>query len=332
MIKLLSIKPLSIKQLSRGLRSATLGATLVAVVSVACSKQLKDYTQLTMDVTVPEGVSDVDGEAFAITEGILTTRLAGLGIDTAEIEAVDDNQLLVRLPRSADIVSAEAVLTNPGLLSLRNQKPDTEADLAAGIETLQRLLVEQENLVQTEKPDEAEALQAEIDKTRGEILALFETSTLTGDYLLDARALPMEDNTWGVNIQFDEEGTQLFAEQTKLMAGTGRTIGLFLDDVLLSTPEVSVNFAEKGIDSGSAVISGSFTAEAAKDLEIQLKSGALPVILEVVEITSNADEVDEAGATSVSEPEANEREAVPKATSSEASESEDAEKTTAEEK
>ncbi|MEO1446237.1 MAG: hypothetical protein AAFV46_08375, partial [Cyanobacteria bacterium J06635_11] len=82
----------------------------------------------------------------------------------------------------------------------------------------------------------------------------------------------------------------LFAEQTKLMAGTGRTIGLFLDNVLLSTPVVSVDFADKGIDSGSAVISGNFTKAAAKALEIQLKSGALPVALKTLAIVTSSDE------------------------------------------
>lgn len=282
-----------------------LGICLLSALTLACSNRLEDYTQLTMAVTVPENVNDIDGEAYAITEGILNTRLAGLGINTAEIEATEDNQLLVRLPRplpkGTDVLAAEEVLTNPGLLTLRNQKPDTEEDLAASIETLQRLLVEQETLVQTEKLTEAEALQPDIDKTRDDILALFDPSELTGDYLADARARQMEDKTWAVNIQFDEAGTALFAEQTKLMAGTGRAIGLFLDNVLLSTPIVAVDFSEKGIDSGSAVISGNFTQAAAKELEIQLKSGALPVELETVEIASSADEETESAPDSVSE-------------------------------
>ncbi|MEO1394559.1 MAG: hypothetical protein AAFV90_16755 [Cyanobacteria bacterium J06634_5] len=274
------------KQLSKTL----LGAVLVSVVGVACSTQLKDYTQLTMKATPLEGSSTFDENQLAITEGILANRLSGLGIDNAEIETTPDNQLMIRLPVDADTLAAETILTNPGLLTLRNQKPETEADLAAGIEALQRLLVEQETLVQTEKRAEAQAMQADIEKVRSEILDLFEPSLVNGDLLADARARPLEDNTWAVNIQFTEEGTALFAEQTKLMAGTGRTIGLFLDNVLLSTPVVSVDFADKGIDSGSAVISGNFTKAAAKALEIQLKSGALPVALETLAIVTSSDE------------------------------------------
>jgi preprotein translocase subunit SecD len=44
-----------------------------------------------------------------------------------------------------------------------------------------------------------------------------------------------------------------------------------------------VQYAETGITGGSAVISGNFTAESARDLEIQLRGGALPLPVEVVE-------------------------------------------------
>ncbi|MEO1447755.1 MAG: hypothetical protein AAFV46_16270, partial [Cyanobacteria bacterium J06635_11] len=109
------------KQLSKTL----LGAVLVSVVSVACSSQLKDYTQLTMKATPLEGSSTFDENQLAITEGILANRLSGLGIDNAEIETTPDNQLMIRLPVDADTLAAETILTNPGLLTLRNQKPET---------------------------------------------------------------------------------------------------------------------------------------------------------------------------------------------------------------
>jgi preprotein translocase subunit SecD len=46
---------------------------------------------------------------------------------------------------------------------------------------------------------------------------------------------------------------------------------------------VDVQYAETGITGGGAVISGNFTAESARDLEIQLRGGALPLPVEVVE-------------------------------------------------
>lgn len=96
----------------------------------------------------------------------------------------------------------------------------------------------------------------------------------------------------------------MFAEQTKALAGTGRAIGIFLDDVLLSAPIVDITYAETGIEGGEATISGNFTAEAAQELEQQLKTGALPVDLEIVEITSSDEPIE----TEAQEPTAKEEE------------------------
>lgn len=84
-------------------------------------------------------------------------------------------------------------------------------------------------------------------------------------------------------IQFNPEGGNDFAELSRTIAGTGRSIGIFLDNRLLSAPTVNVQYAETGITGGGAVISGNFTAESARDLEIQLRGGALPLPVAVVE-------------------------------------------------
>ena len=75
----------------------------------------------------------------------------------------------------------------------------------------------------------------------------------------------------------------MFSELTRNIAGTGRALGIFLDERLISAPSVDVEYAATGITGGSAVISGNFNAESAKDLEIQLRGGALPVPVEVIE-------------------------------------------------
>ncbi len=232
--------------------------------------------------------NEVSADSLSKAQLVLEHRLSGLGIESAEIETIEPNRIVVRLPQTVNAQAAEAVLTNPGQLYLRNQKPDTAEQLASNIEELQRLLVEQNTLAQTNQQAKADALQAQIDKTRNAIAALFEPSELTGEMLSDARAKPSaaDADIWEVNIQFNEQGAKRFAEHTKRMAGTSRAIGLFLDDVLLSAPTVDVAYAVNGITSGTAVISGHFTQVAAKELEVQLKSGALPVTLNTVEVTS----------------------------------------------
>ncbi|MGB3298321.1 MAG: hypothetical protein WBA76_08620 [Phormidesmis sp.] len=265
--------------------------TAAVVSNVACTNRLRDYTQITMQASALDQGSEVSPENLAATQEILENRLTGLGVDFPEVEINAPDQIVVRLPQAVNVKAAEALLTNTGQLYLRNQKPDTEQNLAKNIEELQRLLVEQDTLNQTGKQAEAEALQAKINEIRSTISALFEPSQLTGKLLYDAKAQPSDRdrNLWEVTIRFDAEGADKFAEQTKLMAGTGRAVGLFLDSVLLSTPVVDVDYADTGITEGAAVISGDFTKAAAEALEVQLKSGALPVVLTTLGIVTVKD-------------------------------------------
>lgn len=258
------------------------------------STGLKEYQQLTMEVQVPQpsaenkaasGPNELD--YLAETEAVLTRRLDGFGIPSAEVTSTEDpERVIVRVPLDVDVDVARSVLTRRGQLYLRNEKPDTEEALSAEIESLQRLLVEQSTLLQTGDRAAAETLQSKIEQSRTAIANFFEPSKLTGERLQSAKAVREEGEVWAVQIQFDEAGSKLFAEQTKAMAGTGRVVGFFLDNVLLSTPTVSVDFVKTGITGGAALIAGNFTEQAAKDLEIQLNSGALPVYLKTVEVTS----------------------------------------------
>ena len=276
--------------------------TAAIVSGVACTNRLKDYTQVTLQASPLKNGSVISLEVLDATRAIVETRLVGLGVEQAEVEIAEPDKIIVKLPELINARAAEAILTSAGKLYFQNQKPDTEAELASNIEDLQRLLIEQNTLTQLdgqideqldeqsgEQPDEqadAEALQAQIDELRGAIAALFEPTNLTGELLYDAEIQPADTGSdiWDVHIQFDGQGADMFAAQTKAMAGTGRSIGLFLDDVLLSTPQVSDVYEKTGITVGSAVISGNFTKAAAKDLQVQLQSGALPVSLETVEL------------------------------------------------
>lgn len=266
---------------------------IASLTTIACSNGLQNYTQITLQAAPLGEGTEVTAESLERAESVLEERLSELGVELAEVDVAEPDTLIVKLPQTENVQSAQSVLTNTGQLHLRNQKAETEEDLARNIEALQRLLIEQNTLAQQRKTEEADALQKQIDQARAEIADLFEPSDLTGDMLHDARARPSDTavGTWDINIQFNEEGSALFAEQTKQMAGTGRTIGLFLDDVLLSTPEVDVSYAQGGIKGGTAVISGNFTRAAAEDLEAQLKSGALPVSLKPIEVTSSGDAV-----------------------------------------
>lgn len=79
-----------------------------------------------------------------------------------------------------------------------------------------------------------------------------------------------------VDITFTSEGAKKFGDLTTRLVG--KPLPVFLDDQLLTAPTVN-----QAITDGNGVISGSFTADTAKQLALQLSAGALPVPIQVVE-------------------------------------------------
>ena len=66
-------------------------------------------------------------------------------------------------------------------------------------------------------------------------------------------------------------------------AGTDKLLSIVLDGESISEASVGSEFINTGITGGSATISGNFTAENARELEVQLKGGSLPLPIEIIE-------------------------------------------------
>lgn len=79
-----------------------------------------------------------------------------------------------------------------------------------------------------------------------------------------------------VAIEFTDNGAKKFSEITR--RNIDKQLAIFLDDQIVSSPVV-----RQEIIGGSAVITGSFTTQEAKNLVIQLNAGALPVPVKILE-------------------------------------------------
>jgi preprotein translocase subunit SecD len=103
------------------------------------------------------------------------------------------------------------------------------------------------------------------------------TTVLTGRQLKDAtEAQNPQSGQVVVNLEFEPDGAKTFADVTA--ANVGRRIGIYLDERLLQEPVVN-----EPIPSGRAQITGYESLEEAHNMAILLRSGALPVKLEVME-------------------------------------------------
>ena len=216
---------------------------------------------------------------------IVENRVNALGVSESVVQSLGQDQILVQLPGVNDPEQAERVLGGTAQLDFREQLQSTEQQLGIEYQVQRQLLVEQELLKNSEDQEAIEKNLQSIKTTNQAIAQLFKEPTIKGQDLRDAMAEPEApgSNNWNVVLRFTSEGGQKFAELTKNLAGTGRSIGIFLDNKLLSAPTVSVEFAETGITGGNAVIQGRFTPEQANDLAVQLRGGALPVSVEIVE-------------------------------------------------
>lgn len=105
----------------------------------------------------------------------------------------------------------------------------------------------------------------------------YKNTGLSGTNVVDAQLVfAQQTNAPQVSLKFDDAGTKLFAELTR--RNLGKQIAIYLDGQAISVPTVQVE-----ISTGEAVITGDFSIEAARDLARQLKDGALPVSVNLIQ-------------------------------------------------
>jgi protein-export membrane protein SecD len=104
----------------------------------------------------------------------------------------------------------------------------------------------------------------------------FVSTGLNGSYLQQAQLVfEPGTNEPTVSLQFNDAGTKLFAQITK--DNVGKVVAIYLDGQVISAPVV-----REPITDGTAVISGGFTPEQARDLVTSLNAGALPVPISLI--------------------------------------------------
>jgi preprotein translocase subunit SecD len=261
---------------------------ILATIPLQLGLDLRGGAQLTIQVQAADKARELETEDLIAVKGVLENRVNALGVSEPVVQTVGNDKILVQLPGVTDPEQAERVLGGTAQLEFREQKQGTEIDLATQFQNKQQLKLQLDILrevgKQADNSQEIAKLQESLEKSNEAILDLFQSVGLSGTNLKDARPQPTQaGNLWEVAIRFDDEGGKKFAKLTKNLAGTGRSIGIFLDNELISSPVVGPEFADTGIAGGSAVITGNFTIETANDLAIQIRGGSLPFPVEVVE-------------------------------------------------
>jgi len=197
----------------------------------------------------------------AISAAIETVRrrVDAMGTTEPTIVRQGASRILVQVPGLQDTAQLKELIGKTARLSFHEVHPALSAEEAR----------------QTRLPP-GYKVYASGDKEEGP-LVLRETPVVRGDELVDAQpAFDQRTNEPIIGFRFNNSGARKFGTFTR--DHVGRPFAIVLDDQIISAPVI-----REPILGGSGQISGSFTVESATQLSIQLRSGALPAKLTIVE-------------------------------------------------
>ena len=211
--------------------------------------------------------------------------LSPFPIDPADADAADGDA--AETEESADDSASDSAGDGGAQSAEIVQAPDYSPEFQAEVDALD--CIDPVNLAGGTPDDPTEWLGA-CDQSGGQKYVM-EPAFIEGVSVTDANAqLTQQGIGWVVTLEFDSEGAGALAEaSTELSAlpecGSGATpcnaFAIVLDGVVVSAPRFN-----EPILGGQAQIEGDFNVEEARDLANVLKYGALPVTLDVVDITS----------------------------------------------
>jgi len=287
----------------------TLSVYLLINYPLQLGLDLQGGSQLTLQIIKEEG--KVTRDELEAVNSVIDKRVNNLGVSESNLQTLGGDQLILELPGEQNPLVASKVLGKTALLEFRTQKEGTSTDLK-NLQS-QRLSIKEliEQYSSAEKclndnflkviQDDLNNIEEELNFSSSsndlygklieikkyvdkEITNLFIKTDLSGKDLINAgRRQEQTNSNWEVLLTFSNSGGEKFAEITKSIAGTNQLLAIILDGESISEASVGNQFASTGITGGSATISGNFSAENARELEVQLKGGSLPLPIEIVE-------------------------------------------------
>jgi preprotein translocase subunit SecD len=223
--------------------------------------QVVDETRFVLTPT-SAGLSQAVDDAMASATEVVRKRIDELGTREPTIIRQGDTRIVVQVPGLQDPEELKALLGQTAQLEFKLvDQTALPSDVQQGI-----------------APAGSQIFPyAPGSDFEGQSIAVRRLGGIQGDSLIGAQqSVDPQTNEAVVNIQFDQQGGARFADLTT--QNTGKPFAIILDGQVLSAPNIN-----EPILGGSAQISGSFTVQSANQLAIALRSGALPVELQVIE-------------------------------------------------
>jgi SecD/SecF fusion protein len=199
----------------------------------------------------PEGERSISADTLDQAVEVIRKRVDQFGVSEPIITPQGADRILVQIPGldPEQIVTARQQLAQVAKLEFRLVHPETDRLIAQIREGTNLVLVGYRVETQTETSEGQEIQEELLVKVRPDLL---------GDRV--RKAFPTYDEQgWGVALQLDREGANLFGQLTE--AHVGKRFAIVLDGKVQSAPVI-----REPIYGGHASITGDFTEEEVRNL------------------------------------------------------------------
>jgi preprotein translocase subunit SecD len=232
---------------------------------------------LEADVPLTQQVSDAEMNA---AKTIVENRVNGLGVTEAVVTRAGSRRIVVELPGVADQEQAKATVKQTALLEFVDMSSITQAE-AISYKDANTSIVTDYNPTGVITPT-----TGVIIPTTGVITptaAVSQTqkvwhTVMTGKQLKNA-VVSVQTGKYEVSFELTSDGATVFKDFTS--SHIGQVLAIVLDKKIISAPTIN-----DAIPDGKGIISGNFTPASANQLAVQLRYGALPIPLKIVESNS----------------------------------------------
>ncbi|MGD8402065.1 MAG: protein translocase subunit SecD [Anaerolineales bacterium] len=244
-------------------------------VSTRLGLDLRGGLQVLLEADLPAD-TPVDADSMETARTIMENRTNALGVSENVLQIAGERRIVGEFPGLESADEVLGTIQQTGLLEFVDTGDTSlpagttvQTDFATGGGTTSPTATE------TPPPGEAAAPDATPAPTESAPATVYHT-IMTGKDLKQVQVT--QDQLGQYVIQFDltADGADIFAEYTT--ANVGKYLTIVLDNRVISSPVIN-----SPIPDGSGIIQGSFTAESANALAVQLRYGSLPIPLKVVE-------------------------------------------------
>jgi len=238
------IKEIDIK--IRGSQVVFQNSFITVLTQLKLGLDLVGGAQLTFQALTGNDVKEINNEIIAGLIKVFENRVNASGTAEAIVQQVGKDRVLVEIPgEDPEIVKRRLLKT----AYLEFKEPAKIIDL------------EKDKTVSPNRPADSYG---------------WYSSGITGKDLKKAQATTDGAGNWLISFSLKGPAIEKFGRLTERLIG--QPLAIFLDGKLISSPTV-----RSAITGGEGQIEGSFTAEEAQDLAVQLNAGALPVPVKIIQ-------------------------------------------------